>query len=294
MADSRVFGFAQLDFPGSLPLADGRYLARETDEAARESVLVVQTLGAPAPPPKRRRRSRAAEADADPSPLPLVRATAIRAFAPFDDPAEAERWLDEATEAEDTVDALLTDGAALLNRALHAQATAAADPHSRELALERAVAARIGYGSGDEVAAGNFTAAREVDPRAAGASRRRQRREDLRPQERVAAVLGGREQINACETLLLRARADLDAGRDREAALQLRVGLEALLEELQGALTDPAHEEDMATLRERRSQAGEAANAALYGELTTERIGPVVELLEICERVLRRRRVLRG
>ena len=41
--------------------------------------------------------------------------------------------------------------------------------------------------------------------------------------------------VDACETLLLRARADLDAGRRREAALQLRVGLEALLVELEEA-----------------------------------------------------------
>jgi hypothetical protein len=224
----------------------------------------------------------------------LVRVTAIRAFAPFAEEREAERWLDEATEAEDTVDVLLAEGVALLNRALHAQAAAAADPHARELTPERAAAARIGYGSGEETAASRFTAAREVDPKAGAASRRRRRREDLRPQERVAAVLGGRERIDACETLLLRARADLDAGREREAALQLRVGLEALLEELQGALADPGHEEDMASLRERRGAAGEAANTALRGELTAAQVEAVTELLEICERVLRRRRVLRG
>jgi hypothetical protein len=253
----------------------------------------VQTIGA-SPPPRRRRRARSAEPGADPSPLPLVRVTAIRAFAPFEEEAEAERWLEQATEVEETVDALLADGAALLNRALHAQAAAAADPDSRELSPERAVAARVGYGSGEETAAGRFSAAREVDPRAGAASRRHQRREDLRPQERVAAVLGGRERIDACETLLLRARADLDAGRDREAALQLRVGLEALLEELKDALADPGHEEDMATLKARRSEAGEAANAALYGELTAEQLDGITELLEICERILRRRRVLRG
>ena len=84
-------------------------------------------------------------------------------------------------------------------------------------------------------------------------------------------MLGGREQIDACETLLLRARADLDAGRLREAALQLRVGLEALLVELQGALADPGHEEDMAMLEARRNEAGEAANAALPAATSTPR-----------------------
>jgi hypothetical protein len=258
-------------------------------------VLVVETLGAPpAPPRRRRRRPRDVEPGTEPAPLPLIRVTAIRAHSPFAEEDDAGRWLDEATEAEDTVDVLLTDALALLNRALHAQAAAAADPHAGELTAERTVAARIGYGSGEQTAAGRFSAAREVDPHAASGSRRRQRQEDLRPQERVAAVLGGRERIDACETLLLRARADLDAGREREAALQLRVGLEALLEELRGALSDPGHEEDMARLRERRGQAGEAANAAVHAELTPEQVEVVSELLGICERVLRRRRVLKG
>jgi hypothetical protein len=257
-------------------------------------VLVVKTLGAPPPPARRRRRPREAEPDAEPSPLPLARATAVRAFAPFAAEEDAVRWLDEATEAEDTADTLVADGIALLNRALHANSIAAADPLGHELTPERAVAVRVGYGSGEEIAESRFTAAREVDVWASGASRRRRRQEDLRPQERVAGVLGGRERIDVCETLLLRARADLDAGRRREAALQLRVGLEALLEELRGAVADPGHDEDMGALAGRRAEVGEAANAALKGELDAEHAAAVRELLEICERVLRRRRVLRG
>jgi len=254
----------------------------------------VRTVGAPRPPGKRRRRAKETDPESGAEPLPLSRATAIRAFAPFDSAEEAARWLDEATEAEDTADVLVADGIALLNRALHAQAVSAADPHGHELTAERAVAVRIGYGSGEETADGLYTAAREVDVWASGASRRRRRQEDLRPQERVAAVLGGREQLDACETLLLRARADLDAGRTREAALQLRVGLEALLAELKSAVVDPGHEADFTALHERRHEAGEAANQALSGELSRERADAVGELLELCERVLRRRRVLRG
>jgi hypothetical protein len=256
-------------------------------------VLVVQTLGAPPPPRRRRRRSRPSDPDAT-AQLPLARTTAIRAFAPFEDEAAAARWLDQATEAEDTADVLVSEGIALLNRALHAQALAAADPHVASLTPERAVAVRIGFGSGEETAAGEYTAAREVDVWATGASRRRRRQEDLRPQERVAGFLGGRERMDVCETLLLRARADLDAGRLREAALQLRVGLEALLVELKGALADAKHEEDMGLLASRRQEAGAAANSALGAELTSAQAHEVGELLEICERVLRRRRVLRG
>ena len=272
-------------------LADGRYLARD---GAEESVLVVKTLGAPAPPARRRRRPRQIESGAELSTLPLTRMTAVRAFAPFESEEDAARWLDEATEAEDTADVLVADGIDLLNRALHAHTVAAADPQGQQLAPERAVAVRIGYGDGDEVADSRFTTAREVDVWASGASRRRRREEDLRPQERVAAVLGGREQERVCEILLLRARADFDAGREREAALQLRVGLEALLAEIKGAKPDPGHDEDMATLSSRRAEAGEAANAALESELTSTQAHQVREQLEICERILRRRRILAG
>lgn len=284
----------QFDFAGALPLADGRYLARDLGPGCEESVLVLQTTGAAAAGARRRRRPKRAEPDGENKPLTLTRATAIRAFAPFAEEAAAERWLDEACEAEDTVDVLVDEGLELLNRALHAQAIASADPGSRsELSAEGAEKILVGYASGEEAATGRFSEARQVDvsPRA---SRRRRREEELRPQERVAAMLGGREQADACETLLLRARADLNAGRDREAALQLRVGLEALLVELKGALADPGHEEDMGTLNERRSEAGAAANTALEGELSAEQRQQVEDLLKLSERVLRRRRVLRG
>ena len=257
-------------------------------------MLVVRTLGAPPPPARRRRRSRRVEPGFELSTLPLARVTAVRAFAPFEREEDAARWLDEATEAEDTADVLVADGIGLLNRALFVHAVAAADPLSQQLTPERAVAVRIGYGEGEELADSRFTAAREVDVWASGASRRRRREEDLRPQERVATVLGGREQLDACETLLLRARADLDEGRDREAALQLRVGLEALLVELKGATADPDHEEDMATLSSRRAEVGDAANAALAGALSPDQGRQIRELIETGERVLRRRRIRAG
>lgn len=284
------FGFVQFDFAGTLPLTDGRYLAR--DEGGRESVLVVATTGAPRPPGRRRRRARAVEPAEEPSPLSLTRVTAIRAFAPFADPGEAHRWLEQACEAEDTADVLVGEAIDLLNRALHVRAVAAADPHAHQLTPERAAAVRIGYGSGEEVAAGEFSEARSIDVRASGASWRRRRQEDLQPQQRVAAVLGGRERVDVCETLLLRARADLDGGRHREAALQLRVGTEALLAELAGAVSDPGHDRDMAQIAERQDELAGVSTAALTGDPTPEQVETLGDLLAICERVLRRRRVL--
>jgi hypothetical protein len=286
-----TFGFTQLDFAGTLAVPDGRYVLRDGD---KERVLVLETLGATPPPRRRRRRPREVEPSTAPSPLPLARSTLVRAFATFADEGEARSWLEEAVTADDTADSLLGEAIEALNRALHAQAVASGDPAPQMMAPRRAVAARIGFGSGEQVADGEFTAAREIDIRATGTSRRARQANELHPQERIAAVLGGREQLDACETLVLRARVDLDAGRSREAALQLRVGLEALLVELKGALTDPGHAEDMGTLEARRKVVGELANHALHGDLDTEQLQHLSELLSLCERVLRRRRVLRG
>ena len=274
---AKFFGFVQFDFAGTLPLADGRYLAGSPG-SGEEAVLVLQRLGAPPLGERRRRRGRPSAAEPEPAPLALTRATVIRAAAPFQAQAEAARWLDGACEDEETIEVLAAEAAAMLNRALHVQAVASADPYGRQLAPEQAERVLLGYGSGEETADGRFTDARQVDLTPRAGSRRRQREEELRPQERLAAVLRGREQLDACEILLLRARADLDAGREREAALQLRVGVEALLSELEGAVDDPGHEQDMATLREHQ-----AAQEA-----------PTEETLAICERILRRRRVLQG
>jgi hypothetical protein len=284
----------QFEFPGTIGVPDGRYLARDGSGGEQgQRVLVVETDGAP-PPPRRRRRVKQAEPGATPAQLPLTRVTAVRAHEPFDSAADAQSWLEQTFAEEDSIDAAIDDALRLLNRAVHAQAIASADSLGAELGASQAAIVRIGHGSGKEAATGRFTEAKAIDPRSAAGSRRHQREDELRPQERLAAVLGGREALDACETLLLRARADLDAGRRREAALQLRVALEAMLVELDGALADPGHDEDMAELKARRGEAGEAANAALRGDLSVDDESRVTELIELCERVLRRRRVLRG
>ncbi len=216
---------------------------------------------------------------------------------PFADEDGAATWIEEIAADADALEDAAEEGLRLLNRALAAQRAAAGDPYVQELGLARAVAIRIGYGSGEQVAKGKWIQARELEPGAPAPGRggRRARRDAaLAPQERLAAVLGGRESLDACETLLARARLDLDNGLDREAALQLRVGVEALLVELRGALEDPGHAEDMEELRQRRGDVGEAANAALRGPLDAGVVESVAELLAIAERILRRRRVLRG
>jgi hypothetical protein len=286
---TRLFGFIQFDFAGALAVADGRYIVRDGE---REQVLVIETLGAPPPARRRRRRPRNAEVSEPPPELPVARATVVMAFNEFEDERAAAAWLGETSADEGAIDRLVEQGIAELNQALHAQAVASGDPYPQTVAPARAVVVRIGYGNGEALADGAYSAAHQVDPGLGPVSRRHQRDEELRPQQRLAAVLGGREQLDACETLLLRARADLDAGRKREATLQLRVGLEALLVELRGALSDPGHEEDMATLESRRHEAGDLANAALQGDLDAAQLQTLQDIQAICERVLRRRRIL--
>ena len=288
---SPFFGFAQFDFAGTLPLADGRYLA-EREDGEGESVLVVQTLAAPPRASRRRRKPRDAEAAPTPPEVPVARATAIRAFEPFDGPEEAAAWLAGATASEEAIDAVVDAGIGLVNDALHAQAVATADSLPAAVAPERAVAVRLGYGSGEQTAEGTYSEAREVDVSAVGGSVRRRRQEEVRPQERVAALLRGRERADACETLLLRARADLDAGRRREAALQLRIGVEALLFELSEALDDADHTRDIEALKACRPAVEAAAERALRGDLAPEAERSVREALELAERILRRRRLL--
>jgi hypothetical protein len=251
----------------------------------------------------RRRRGRVQSAEGAATPeVPVTRLTVIRP-GPFDSDAAAQAWLSEVADSTERCDELVSDALGIVNRALHAHRLATQDPHGGGVSPDAALARRIGYGTGDELADGRWSEAIDV-PAAPG---RRGRAEALRPQERLAAELGGREAADACETLLLRARADLDAGRTREAALQLRVGLEALLAEVRpaGALPDASgaartlaaeqaatQEADLAALTERREITGQSANEALKGQLSPERTDQVADTLRLAERVLRRRRIL--
>jgi hypothetical protein len=278
----RSFAFVQLEFPGRFGLDDGRYMVRSEGV---EHVLVVS--GGEAAPRGRRggRRWRARAAEPEATPVPVTTLTVIRSSA-FESPDEAGRWVASTGRDRERAESEVEDAVAVVNRAVHAQRAASHDPYVSDLTPARALVVRLGHGTGEEVADGDWTEAVELPP-----DDRRQRRTDaLRPQERVAAVLGGRDRIDACETLLLRARADLDAGRSREAALQLRAGLEALLVELpEPAGRDEA--EDLTSLRDRQSATEGAAAEALRGDLSPTRLDEISETLGICERVLRRRQI---
>jgi hypothetical protein len=218
--------------------------------------------------------------------VPVTRLTVI----PAEERAagEAERELDSLAGDAEAAEATVLDGLRAANRLLRAHRIATQDPYGHEIGRSAPVAVRIGFGTGGELADGRWTRALEIP----APERRRRRTDALRPQERLAELLAGREPIDLCETLLLRARADLDQGRAREAALQLAAGLDALLAELPDR-AGPGQDADLASLRERQESVRRLATQAIRTEPTGEQVEEAADTLAICERFLRRRQALR-
>lgn len=283
-ASSPLFRFVQAEFPWLLGPPDGRYLLRPAGapNSPASQVIVFATLGAP-----QRRRLTAVHKrrDAPPEPEPTAvstgRATVIEVGEPFAGTEPARAWLQSAGEDE------LAGGIAALNRALHAFRLVTADPHLHTVGRQQALVARVGFGAGEQVADGLWADARELWL----AEDRTRRIRALHPQARLAAVLGARERPLACEELTLRARLDLDCGRDREAALQLLVALDAALAELAREPIAPALQGRLGELRERREATAIAAQAALAGVLSEPQRETVQATVERIEATLRARAV---
>ncbi len=219
--------------------------------------------------------------EASPEAVPTSRATVVRTE-PFATADHAEVWLSAVRDDGERREGELDRALATLNGALHAYRVARADPYVRDVSLGQALVARIGFGSGDDAVAGLFKQAWEL-PRTGVA---RAKRSMEAPEERFAALLSGRESVLACEELVLRARLDLGAGRPREAALQARVALEALLAELPRASGDRRGE-----LEADRETVGDAANAALRGDLRPALADALGESIGRMEAALRLRRL---
>jgi hypothetical protein len=251
-------------------------------EGAPQSVIALKTLAAPQRRLLGRKRPRKV-AEAGPEPVPTSRATVIGAE-PFASALEAEAWLAALKRDRDALVEEARLGSAELNRMLRAHRAAAADAWaSVEVSPAHALVVRVGYGVGDLVAEGRFDDALELPRTEAGALSRGRRGDVIGPGERLAAILSGRDQLLACEELVLRARADLDAHRPREAALQARIALEAVLAELPPDV-DPE-------LAASRAEVGDAANAALEGDPPEHLQHAVEHAVARMERALRRRSI---
>jgi len=243
----QLFVFIQLEFPWALGPADGRYLVRVDEQGDPQHVVVLGTLGAArqqagaatAMVPggsllaRLGGRSRTTATGSEPAPVPTTRVTVID---PVSLAAEnqARAWLAELDHEREVMAAV-----AVVNRMIRSHRLASADPYVHEVAPAQALVIRAGWGEGEQVADGRWLHARALpwQAQAQGRARarpgaRRDRSAALRPQERMAALLGARTVALLCEELTLRARADLDHGRTALAALELDRALELALQEL--------------------------------------------------------------
>jgi len=252
----RRFRFVQWEFAGRLGPPPGRYVVRRFAGDDVREVIVVSLV----PPPTRRRRR---------EPPDVTRVTVIDA-APVPDDATAAAWLrgfDDSSEA-----------LAIFSRFMAFHRVAAADPFAPDADPAKALAIRAGYGSGEQLAAGEWTEAKPLPAPSLPTERRRSKH---RPADRLAALLSGRDAVLACEELTLRCRADLDLGRNREAALQLEAALSAGLSELSGWVT-------LGDLAERLSELG-GLSAAVAAAGVAARSGTLSEAdVEVVSRVLSR------
>jgi hypothetical protein len=269
---TQLFVFIQFEFPWVLGPAEGRYLLRSQQDGYPERVVVVGTLtagriyhGGPERSPRggavrRRWQERPRPATAEPAPVTTTRATIIDPV-PVSAEPQARAWLAELDREHEVLAA-----AGVLNQVLHAHRVAAADPYLREISPAQAIVIRAGWGEGEQVADGGWLHAHELPwraPRRRGP--RRDRSSALRPQERLAAVLGGRSQMLMCEELVLRARLDLDQGRPAHAAVQLDAAYAAAL----GEMPTEGRQDlaiRLAELEKLQPQVGEQARLALDAE----------------------------
>lgn len=283
MTPDRLYRFVQFEFAWPLGPDDGRYLLR--DHAGEDAHHVLVFAAWPTVPQRRSRRwGRETEPQNVPAETGLSRATLVETTVVDED--QAARWLTGMDE-EAALEAV-GDGLAVLNGALRAFRAAAADPVLREVTAEQALTLRVGYGQGVEVADGAWTSARDV-PLPETKKKRRQRTAALRPHERFAALLGGRDAVLACEELALRGRLDLDQGRPREAALQVHLAIEAALAELaafRGTDTVGRRLDDLEAFRDPLAR---AASEALQGGPSAQTVAAVNEALEKLEATLRAR-----
>jgi hypothetical protein len=168
-------------------------VVRDGDEGAkdfRERVLVVQTLGTVHPSQKRRNRGpgRAKKASSPPSTpeVPVTRAT-VADSTPFKGESDAKTWLKTVTRDPKRRAANARDALDVLNRALDILRRHSEDPLVGDASFHHALVVRIGYGSGEQLADGEWTEAREMP------SSPTPRHADLDAQRKTAVELAGRE-----------------------------------------------------------------------------------------------------
>jgi hypothetical protein len=249
-------------------------------------VVILKTLGAQPVPSRGWRRQRPKEAVADTdevAPVSICRTTVVASEA-FAEATEARDWLERCRRDERAREPEVTWALRTVNRTVRAQRLAAGDPYIHEVSVSKAREVKLGYGTGEELVAGSWSEAYSLPP---PRGRRSPRREMLAPQQQVAEILGARKPAYVSEDLYLRACLDLEEGRRREAALQLRIAIEALQGEL-----ERDEDEAASALKSRATRSRDLAAAALRGELDERQSSSLASTIEELGRFLRRRRHL--
>jgi len=271
----QLFVFLQFEFPWALGPADGRYLLRRGRDGEPERVVVIETLVQgratagvggergggwlfPRRAERRARRERDAAPEPGPARTPTTRVTVIDPV-PLSAEGQARAWLEELDRERDVAAAV-----AIVNRVVEMHRIAAADAYVREVSTPQSLITRAGWGEGEQVAYGQWLHARELgtSSRPRRGSRRRDRSWALRPQERLAALLGARSTGLLCEELTLRARLDVDQGRLPHAAVGLERALSAATVEL-GAEERQDLALRISELEQLRERVAEQASTAL-------------------------------
>jgi len=272
--DGQLFRVVQVEASGTVALDDGRWMTR--GHANRpEAIVLIESTERP-----RRRFLRPRKVD----PTGDVPVTATRLSVIDADPLEADdpaRWLRSVNPT-----AALRDALGTIRRLVDLHAAAAEDPFPRPFLPEDLIRARVGYGSGDEVSQGRWQAERPITVPADRAVAVRRSGQAMGPDERLADLLAGRDAVLAAERLWLRARADLHVGHEREAALQLRVALEAAIAELEPWRSAPGIDGALDELRACRRDVAELAGAAARGGLTPEQVADVEQTVARLGRAL--------
>jgi hypothetical protein len=297
----QLFIFLQMEFPWALGPPDGRYLLRPRADAEAERVVVLGTLAAgrdsssSGPGARGRslfsrsgRRGVGAQATREPAPVATARATIVDPVS-LSAEHQAQAWLGEIDGEREVRRAF-----EVLNRVLHSHRIASADPYTNEVSPAQALVIRAGWGEGEQVAYGRWRHARELiwtaieRSASSGGRRRRDRSAALRPQERLAVLLGARGTALLCEELLLRARLDLDHGRPRHAAVELDRALASALVEL-GAENRRDLATRLAELEQLQPGIEEQAQMAMAGASGAPEEDVVRHALERLEAALRAR-----
>lgn len=223
----RWFLFVQLEIPWVLGPADGRYLLRDEEEEPRHVVVLGTLDGRPLRlrglRGGRARKGREVPPEPEATRVAITRATVVDPV-PVAAQTQAEAWLRELD-----VEREMWAATGVINEVLSAHRIAAADPYVNAVSPGQALVVRAGWGVGEQVADGQWEHARELLSSRPG---RERRSSVLRPAERLTWLLAGREEPLVCEELALRARRDLDGGRVRHAAVELRGAYAAALREL--------------------------------------------------------------